>query len=253
MCPCCVSCTKKAETKLPENELWQLYRAAYEQYKSEILNGEKAYSRYVNDFFHYHLPVKRMSEPDVKLHVMHVFSIKELLEDRRDLVDAFFKKESFEEKEFLQMDYLFNSGHSLVLEHENLANFSQEQVLMITQFANTVKLFRSKVSVEEITSLFACTLDRPLQAESNRYVALFFATLRDHGLLPYSWQMIIENNKLLASSSTNKPLRASQLSNNLTQARNAKLILKEKSNQKDPDVGFGSTCKEFVKKLKESL
>ena len=56
MYPCSVCCAKKAENELPENELWQLYRAAYEQYQSEIRNGEKAYSRYVNDFYYYHLP-----------------------------------------------------------------------------------------------------------------------------------------------------------------------------------------------------
>ena len=35
-------------------------------------------------------------------------SLKELLEDRSDLVEAFFTKDSFCEEDFLQMDYLFN-------------------------------------------------------------------------------------------------------------------------------------------------
>ena len=80
MCPYCNSCSKKSEKELPENELWLLFRAAYEQYKSEILNGEKAYSRYVNDFFSYHLPVVSMNEADTRLHVMHVCAVKEMLE-----------------------------------------------------------------------------------------------------------------------------------------------------------------------------
>lgn len=72
---------------MPENELWQLYRAAYEQYQCEILKGEKNYSRFVNDFFAYHLPTSCTGEEQMRLHVMHVFSVKELLEERRDLVN----------------------------------------------------------------------------------------------------------------------------------------------------------------------
>ena len=88
---------------MPEDELWQLCRIAYEQYKSEIINGEKAYSRYVNDLFYYHLPVPAMSEVDMRTHFMHVCEIKELLEERRDLVEAFFSKDKFEVKDCQQM------------------------------------------------------------------------------------------------------------------------------------------------------
>lgn len=77
---------------MPKDELWQLYCAAYEQYQSEIINGEKSYSRYVNNFYYYHLPAMNMSESDARVHIMNVCGLKELLENRRDLVDAFFKK-----------------------------------------------------------------------------------------------------------------------------------------------------------------
>lgn len=39
----------KQEIELSKDELWTLYRAAYEQYKLEILNDGKLYDRYVND------------------------------------------------------------------------------------------------------------------------------------------------------------------------------------------------------------
>ena len=93
LCPCCVNCAKKVEKELPKDELWQLYCAAYEQYQSEIINGEKSYSRYVNDFYYYHLPAMNMSESDARVHIMNVCGLKELLENRRDLVDAFFSKD----------------------------------------------------------------------------------------------------------------------------------------------------------------
>lgn len=65
--------------------------------------------------------------------------------------------------------------------------------------------------------------------------------------------MIIENNKLIASSANNEPLRASQLRCGLSQAKNVKLAKAKLSNYKIDDVGFESVCDDFVKKLKESM
>lgn len=239
--------------KLPEDELWQLFRAAYGQYQSEILNGEKAYSRYVNDFFTYNLPAMYMSEADVRTHVMNVCSVKELLEERHDLVEAFFSKDKFEKKDYQNMHYLFNTGKKLDPDPVVLARFSDKQIRLIADFANDTSLFVTRVSENNIKNLFDCTLSMPLQATNNRHVALFFGSLREYGLLPFSWQMIVENNKLLASSKTNEPLKASQLRCGLAQARKAKLFLKAQSREKNEDVGFESSCREFIKKLKESL
>ena len=165
MCPCRVGCSKKIETELPENESWQLYRTAYEQYQSEILNGEKSYSRYVNDFIYYHLPCLSIREADIRLHVMHVFALKELLEERRDLVDAFFSKDVFEEKDFLLMDALFNKGKNLEEpEPVCLAHFSDGQISLITNFVRSTSLFKSEVTENSIRDLFECRLQVPLQA-----------------------------------------------------------------------------------------
>ena len=253
MCPSCIGCTKKTEKELPKNELWQLLRIAYEQYQSEIHNGEKAYSRYVNDFYSYHLPAIGMNEADTRLHFMHVCAAKELLEDRVDLVEAFFTKDTFEEKDYEQMFDLFNSGKSLVIEGEYLAHFSDSQIHSIVKFANDVSLFNELVSDESIMNLFECKLSCPLQATNNRRVALFFGSLRSFGLLPFDWQKIMENNKLVSSSSTNMPLLASQLRCGLAQAKNAKLTKEKKSKTKDADAGFESVCDNFVKRLIESM
>ena len=144
---------------------------------------------------------------------MHVFVLKELLEERRDLVDAFFSKDSFEEKDFLLMDYLFNKGKNLnEPEPVYLAHFSDEQIHIITDFVCSTSMFKSEVTENDIKYLFECKLSFPLQARVNRHVAIFFGKLRDHGLLPYSWQMIMENHKLVSSSVSNKsPLMTSFL------------------------------------------
>ena len=239
---------------MPENELWQLYRAAYEQYQSEIRNGEKSYSRFVNDVFSYHLPCMYMDEEAVRLHVMRVFALKELLEDRSDLVEAFFTKDSFKEEDFLMMDRLFNKGIKLnEPEPVFLAHFNDVQIHLIREFAKEASLFQPVASEEDIKNLFECKLSHPLQATVNRHVALFFGKLRDQGLLPHSWQKIMEDNKLVSSSFNNEPLRGSQLRCGLSQARYANLVKKPNSNQTDEEIGFYDTCDAFVKRLKESL
>lgn len=106
---------------------------------------------------------------------------------------------------------------------------------------------------EIIRDLFECRLSKPLQANSNRNVALFFGALREHGMLPFQWQLIMERNKLLSSSANNEPIRASHLRCSLSQAKNPKLGKKRKSNLKDEEVGFESTCRNFVIRLKESM
>lgn len=238
---------------MPKDELWQLFRIAYEQYKSEIINSGKAYSRYVNDLFYYQLPIMGVGEDDLRTHFMHVCQLQELLEERRDLVVAFFSMDHFEKKDFQQMLYLFNSGKSIESEADYLAHFTDKQIVRITEFVKVSSLFKTGVTEEIIKNLFECKLRLPLQANSNRNVALFFGALREHGLLPFQWQMILEKYKLLSSSSNNEPLRASQIRCSLSQAKNPKLGKKKRSNIKDEKVGFESTCRNFVMKLKESM
>ncbi len=238
---------------MPEDELWQLCRAAFEQYKSEIINGEKTYSRFVNDLFYYNLPMSGINVTDMKTHFMHVCELRELLEERRDLADAFFSKEQFEEDDYKQLLHLFNTGKGIEPKTDFLAHYSEEQIARITEFVTASSLFRTEVTEETIRNLFECKLKRPLQVNSNRNVALFFGALREHGLLPFQWQLILERHKLLSSSSNNEPLRASQLRCSLSQAKNTKLGKKKKSNQKDEEIGFESTCRSFVIRLKESL
>ena len=164
-----------------------------------------------------------MGETDVRLHVMHVCSVRELLEEHRDLVEAFFTKDTFNESDYRQMRHLFDTGKNIEPERECLANFSDEQIKDITEFANKTSLFKKEVSMEDIKKLFSCELTTPLQATVNRHVALFFGALRQYGLIPFPWQMILENYKLVSSSSNNQSLRASQLRSSLAQAKNTQL------------------------------
>ena len=182
---------------------------------------------------------------------MHLFAVKELLEERKDLVETYFTKVSFEHEDFLEMNGFFNSGSKA--KKDSLAHFENYQISLITEFANKTSLFVANVTEKDMKELFECKLQVPIQATNNRHVSLFFGALRDYGLLPFSWQKMIAEHKLISSSETNEPLSASQLRCGLSQAKRSKLVNARNAGLKDPDVGFESTCKDFVIKLKESL
>lgn len=132
-------------------------------------------------------------------------------------------------------------------------DFQITRFASLQQFANDVSLFKNAVTDSDIKDLFKCQLTKPLQASINRHVALFFGALRSYGLLPFRWQMIIEENKLIASSANNEPLHASQLRCCLSQAKNVKLAKMKLTNYKIEDLEFETVCENFVKKLKESM
>ena len=242
MCTDCSNCNKKIEKKLPENELWQLYRAAYKQYQSEILHGQFTYHRFVERFVSYHLPAFCLNEADARLHIMNVFELKDLLENRRDLVEAHFSNSSFEEKDYLQMNKEFNQSDFISSKKSAvLAHFNDEQISLITNFLNEAELLIDEVSEVEVKALFDCTLKKPLKPLVNRRIAKFFDSLRYEGFLPHAWQKLIADNKLVASSSTGKPLTAHMISSYLSD---------HKSGGEDT---LNSQCKNLTQKLKESM
>lgn len=226
---------------MPDDELWQLYRAAYEQYQSEILHGEFTYHRFVERFISYYLPAFCMDEADSRLHFMHVFELKDLLENRSDLVELYFSNDSFEENDFIQMSQEFNFTDFIIKKSTVLAHFNDIQIGLITDFLNEAELLIDKVSEADVVALFSCTLKKPLKPQVNRRIAKFFDSLRSEGFLPHAWQKLIADNKLVVSSSTGKPLTAHMISSYLSDYKLGGEDL------------LNSKCKQLTKKLKESM
>lgn len=238
MCSDCLGRYKEIETCAPEDELWELYRAAYEQYQSNVLNGDQLYDRYVKDFISYHLPCFYREKEAIMLHSKNINNMYELLTDRLDLVESFFVKNHFTEKDYQDMHRLFNTSVKVSAKKAILGLFDAEEISLITRTANEANLFDHIVTEDEIEQLMSCTLPVPLQVTSNRRFALFFDAIRSGGRIIFSWQKKIENNKLIASSETRQPITSNGIASALTQAK------------AHPD-GFESICSTFAKKLKE--
>ena len=232
-CPQVDKTNEKRE--FPKDELWDLCQAAYAQYQLEIVNGRKKYHRYVSDFLSFHLPIESNELNDRRIHSRNLSTMYELLSERQDLVKLYFTQTSFDYKKYqclidqlncegecCHLDYQFNDYVDVIgisPSEERLAYLSSEQLSYLTEFFNTNNFFSKRLTLEDTTNLFACNLDEPLPSLNNARLAMFLFCLRDEQLLVHKWQKIIEDYKLISSSSTGLPLRANNIKNSLTQYR----------------------------------
>ncbi|WP_300763547.1 hypothetical protein [uncultured Bacteroides sp.] len=128
----------------------------------EIVNDNKLYDRYVNDFISYHLPVFSNVEEVVRNHFRNIFCLYELLTNRKDLVEKYFIRTVFEVEDFNEMLYSFNHLDYKITKSKILASFNEAQIRLITQYANESNLFVYKVDEKTIDDFFRCNLDNGL-------------------------------------------------------------------------------------------
>lgn len=207
--------------------MWSLCKSAYEQYQSEIINGGKLYHRFVNGVLYSNQLIDSTKLQDWECHVSNLLTLQELLTDRKDLVERYFLKPSFEVADFEQMMFEFNTCEPNTRSTPSaLGYFTDAQLMQITQFVNKhhkdERFFFKIVTFEEIKGLFRCSLKQPLRAGNNAKLAYFLYMLRDQGLLSYNWQTLIEQHRLLSSSKEAKPLTRHAISSHLSAFRKRK-------------------------------
>lgn len=241
MCLQCSDHCPKQEIELSKDELWTLYRAAYEQYKLEILNDGKLYDRYVNDFVSYHLPVFSSEEQIVRNHFKHVFSLYELLTTRKDLVTKYFAKSSFEKGDFETMVYEFNHIEVVVENPRILASFTPEQIRLITKFANESNFFVDGIDEETMDGFFKCALDESLVVVNMRQVLQLLYALSIEKMIPHNWVSLIADNQLLTPKSTGKASKRGAISSRLSELK--------ASSAKFPSGEFLDFAKQLKRKI----
>lgn len=233
-------CTKQ-EVDSSSNELWTLFRAAYEQYQLEIVNDNKLYDRYVNDFISYHLPVFSNVEEVVRNHFRNIFCLYELLTNRKDLVEKYFIRTVFEVEDFNEMLYSFNHLDYKITKSKILASFNEAQIRLITQFANESNLFVYKVDEKTIDDFFRCNLDNGLIVTNMANILPLLYELSRQKMIPYNWVSLLADNKLLIPQKTMKSSTRMAISSRLTEL-------------KDSVVDFpGKSYINLVQQLKEMI
>lgn len=240
----CIQCSEhctKQEVDSSSNELWTLFRAAYEQYQLEIVNDNKLYDRYVNDFISYHLPVFSNVEEVVRNHFRNIFCLYELLTNRKDLVEKYFIRTVFEAEDFNEMLYSFNHLDYKITKSKILASFNEAQIRLITQYANESNLFVYKVDEKTIDDFFRCNLDNGLIVTNMANILPLLYELSRQKMIPYNWVSLLADNKLLIPQKTMKSSTRMAISSRLTEL-------------KDSVVDFpGKSYINLVQQLKEMI
>ena len=189
-------------------------------YQQEVLQEGKLHRRFANDFANLHSYIEIESEAEAQLHIKKITAIYELLTERMDLVKEYFTKDQFTQEDCELMLHRFNTqepeNSPSTSKPQVLGYFTDQQIELITDFANKQDLFKKKVSQEEFKALFAGTLETPLIANHNGLVACFLNYLRDEQYLVYPWQKVIADKQMICSKSTGKSLTRENLKNALS-------------------------------------
>lgn len=200
--------------------MYALLEEAYKVYQQEVLLEGKLHHRFAKDFASFHSYIEISSEAEAKLHIKNITSVYELLTEHMELVKEYFTKEKFTLEDCKLMLHKFNTKETedsqSTAKPQILGYFTDQQIELITDFANKQDLFKKKVSQEEFKALFAGTLETPLTANHNGLVACFLNYLRNEQYLVYPWQKVIADKQMICSKSTGKSLTRENLKNALS-------------------------------------
>lgn len=221
MCNRCLGQCTKSEIEQPEvDELWALFRAAFEQYQLEIVNGNKLYHRFVNDFISYHLPFFGQDEHLIRMHIGNLSNVYELLTERFDLIEKYFDKDSFVYEDYVVMVKEFNTVEKVYDHSKQMGWFNDDQISLLLNYINKEeKIFVEDITESELKGFFACNLEKPLVAKRLSWFLMLLNALAHDKFLVRGWQKLIAGNGLLMSNKSNKPVTKTAISSNIARMR----------------------------------
>lgn len=91
--------------KSEQASLWTLYLTAYRLYQREVIEQKKLYKRFKDDFINGNTYPKRCDVDGLNEHNKNLGILRELLENRLDLIEKYFVRPSFEHKDYLAMQH----------------------------------------------------------------------------------------------------------------------------------------------------
>ena len=207
-----------------------LLSEAYKTYVDEVQTLHKLYVRFVDDFINSHHFTDCRCALGKNAHFMNLQIVKGILTTRQDLVEKYFAAKSPSAVQLCSMVEEYNttmppthrfpslSGYTNDIPPTFGCYFGKTEISLITQCAFEAFLFIGHCGEDEIEALFSCKLQTPLSVSNNRKAAIFFDELSRKDLICREWQMVIDKNGLLTSSSGSK-LTSNKLSSALSQSR----------------------------------
>ena len=245
MCTHCLGQCTKSEIEQPEvDELWALFRAAYEQYQLEIVNDKKLYKRFVNDFISYHLPFFSQDEYLIRMHIRNLSNVYELLTERFDLIEKYFDKDSFVYEDYVAMVKEFNTVERVFDYSKQMGWFNDDQISLLLNYINKEeKIFVKDITESELKGFFACNLEKPLVAKRLSWFLMLLNALAHDKFLVRGWQKLIAGNRLLMSNKSSKPVTKTAISSNIGRMR---VQLNTNGTELDPFKSLTNNLKLYV-------
>ena len=119
------------------------------------------------------------------------------------------------------------------------SDFSEEQIEILTDCINDVKLFTTSVSPKITKNLFDCNLKGVLKSNNNRLLAYLMQSLNLRGYVTDEWQSTIARSKLILGKTKDTPLTRTDLSSANDSAK--------------PEPKGSETIDKYIKKLKNII
>ena len=223
----------------------KLISEAYGVYQSEVLQHNKVYQRYADDFINSHVYHDAADAWSKNQHNKNIGILKTLLYERYEIVLQYFSKQDLSEDEIEIMINLLDTTEAAYLttppqsEAQPIStldapaiipnfecSFDSTSINLLVRCVNSLQIFKEKVTFEDISSLFSCKPVRKLTAANNGFVAVFFYSLCCRHLIVSNWQNVISTHKLILSSSRKTHLTQKSLSGALYQYCNKPLSSK---------------------------
>lgn len=213
-------CKKIVEPKCGTNGLKSLLNEAFDLYEIEVKGLLKSYYRYSEDFVNSHIYCDAADAWSKNEHNKNVGIIRFLLLERYDLVQQFFSKPRLSERDLNELIHLIafsvRSSDNGFTNHKSYydfdCNLDSESICTLVKCANKFSLFKSKVSYEDIKSLFECSPSKKLIAQNNGLLAIFFNYLKSKNIIAPTWQSVISSRHLIYSSNEKDFLTQKNLS-----------------------------------------
>lgn len=213
-----------------QSGLKSLIREAFNVYQEEVVGQGKAYRRYVADFLNsrrFHDAADAYSRNS---HNKNLGIIEELLLYRNDLVQHYFtlsvlssaavdailasldKLSVSEKMKEREEDMAIDMPTSFLPYYSFESSMDSTVLTLLVDCANEIHLFKERVSLTDLTSLFSCRPVRKLTARHNGLFAVFMEGLSSRGFITSNWQRIFSAYILVYSSSGKTPLDQKRLS-----------------------------------------
>ena len=209
----------------------KLISEAYSVYQLEVVQHNKVYQRYADDFINSHIYHDAADAWSKNQHNKNIGILKTLLYERYEIVLQYFSKQGLSEDDIEIMTNLLDTTEAAYLttplqsESQPIStveppaiipnfecSFDTTSIHLLVRCANGLQIFKEKVTYEDMASLFSCKPVRKLTAANNGFVAVFFKGLSSRGLIVSNWQNVISTHQLILSSSRKTHLTQKSLS-----------------------------------------